>query len=763
MSQDFLELLNPSQKEAVIKENGAFVVLAGAGSGKTRVLIQRIIYLIRVRQIEPYKIMAVTFTNKAAQEMKKRLSETLTQEEIKDIWVGTFHGICNRLLRSEIKNINNKYSSNFVILDSQESQSLVKECVKSMNLDEKIYNPKRLQYLISELKSKSLEPSDFAKQEHNDPISRKLVEIYKLYQDKLELSNSLDFDDLLLLTLKLFKTNEERRNYYNQRFTHTLVDEFQDTNLVQYNLLKKLTLPDVKFASEQDEKLYWQDRSYCVVGDIDQSIYSWRGANYKLTLNFNKDYKLSEIIKLEENYRSHANILHVANAVIENNKQRIDKNLICTKGDGEKITKLEASDEVEEASFVAKEIKNYRAKNRYNYNQIAILYRTNAQSRALEESLMRSAIPYKLIGGTKFYERLEIKDILAYLRLTFNSSDSSALKRIINSPRRGIGASTLKQIDDKANSLNISLFSALEDMLDNEEFSSRSVQAIHKFAELIHEFKKQAQKTTIPELIRHILDKTGYLTALETSQDKEEAEGRIENIRELINVAEDFIEKSDDISLGTFLSEMALLGETDQLEETENKVTLMTVHASKGLEFSCVFVTGLEDGVFPHVRALQSKHEDDIEEERRLLYVAITRAEERLYLTHARYRRTWGMREYAEPSRFMTEIPEQYISNYYDTVKQDRGSIAQRRIIRPEDNTSNNNSSNSQLHTQTEKPRDLVAFTKGEIVNHKSFGRGEVLGILGTKQRKFYTIKFDTESFGKKMIAGENLQKVPAA
>lgn len=728
--------LNKEQKEAVLLDSGPFLVLAGAGSGKTRVLTQRIIDLIGRRHIEPFNILAVTFTNKAANEMKNRVQQHIEAEQSKSIWIGTFHGICNRLLRQEITSAHPSYTRNFVILDASESQAMIKDCIRTLNIDEKLYTPKKLQYAISGLKSQCLEPPDFEKQVH-DVYTQRVLEVYRAYQDKLAISNSLDFDDLLLLSLKLLKNNPDKRNYYHSRFKHILVDEFQDTNKVQYDFLKLLCTP------ANSSSIQWDDRSFCTVGDIDQSIYSWRGADYKLALNFQKDFPQAKVIKLENNYRSSQHILNAANSVIQNNKQRIEKNLICTKGNGKKITKLEAGDEIEESLFITKEIQ--KLKKDLSYNQMAVLYRTNAQSRVIEESLVRAKIPYKLIGGVKFYDRLEIKDILGYLRLIYNSHDTIALKRIINTPKRGIGASTIKQIEEQASKSHCSLFGALEDLLDSEDLSPRVTQSIHEFAGLINHLKTASKELEIPDLIRLILDKTSYLQILK-DQNTDEADARIDNIHELINVAEEFMDTSEEVSLEAFLTQIALVGESDNLVDSDNSVTLMTIHASKGLEFPCVFISGLEEGIFPHVRALQTSRADDIEEERRLLYVAITRAEDLLYITHARYRRLWGTREFAEASRFLIEIPTDCISNYFDNSSQSP------RTPQPVQQTTS--------QPRREPTPEVQLFLEGDIVQHRSFGVGVVVSILGSKNRKFYTVSFDNQEFGKKLLAGESLKKL---
>ena len=738
-SINVLENLNPQQVEAVKLQDGPFLVLAGAGSGKTKVLTHRIVHLIQEQKVAPYRILAVTFTNKAAREMKNRLGDLLSPADLSQVWIGTFHGICNRLLRAEIKYFELDgltWSRNFVIFDAADSLNLIKECLKNLNMDDKIYPPKALAFKISNLKSRAISCFDFVKQVQ-DQADLKLSEVYVKYQEKLCANNALDFDDLLLITLKLFQTNPERRQYYQERFKHILVDEFQDTNQTQYDLLKMLLFP-------MDNDIDWQGKSFCAVGDIDQSIYSWRGANYKLTLNLEKDFPGTQIIKLEYNYRSVDPILELANAVIQNNQQRLEKKLLGTKGQGEKINCFEAADEVEEANYLASEIKRLKNKG-INLNKMAILYRTNAQSRAIEEALIKSQIAYKLIGGTRFYDRAEIKDIVAYLRLIFNPQDSAALKRIINSPRRGIGPSTIAQIEEKAESFHISLYSALSDLLDSGNLSTRVTKAIHDFIELIDSLIKQQNQISTPDLLSTILESTGYLKALKES-DKEDAENRLDNIYELLAVAQQFAEESEDKSLEAFLAQLSLASDLDSLKEEEGSITLLTIHASKGLEYPYVFLTGLEEGIFPNARALNdvSRAGDELEEERRLLYVALTRAEQKLFLTYARNRRLWGQKEYAEPSRFIAEMPQNLLTGYWG------GSV--RRQATQTAKTNNTESSNNLTES---KPK----FAPGDQVRHKNFGLGYVTGLFGSKSQKFYAVEFENLD-GKKLLSGTSLHKV---
>jgi len=728
-----LSTLNPSQRDAVTRQDGPCLVLAGAGSGKTKVLTSRIAHLLLADQNAAGDILAVTFTNKAAKEMKSRLSKLAPHDLVRQIWIGTFHGVCHRLLRLEIENIDPERSRNFVILDTNESLSNLKECLKALNIDDKRYPPRQILSAISELKNKQITASSFASKASN-PNEMKLAQIYLKYQDNLKISNAFDFDDLLLYTVELLRQRSDRRAYYHQRFRHVLVDEFQDTNLVQYNILKYLTLP---VEGERD----WSGRSFSAVGDIDQSIYSWRGADYRLALNFSKDFPEASQIKLELNYRSSGNILSLANSLIENNTQRIPKTLHSTKDKGEKIYTLEAADEIEEGNFVAGEIKRQHLK----FSEAAVLYRTNVQSRAIEDAFLKAKIPYKVVGGVRFYDRVEIKDPLAYLRLVYNSKDATSLKRIINSPKRGIGASTLAQIEEKANSLEISLYDALSDLRDSGAFSPKLTNAVHEFIELIDDLSRLSQELSVPELLKKIVDRTNYLRALRESN-KEDKDDRIDNIYELLNVAQDFEDNSDDKTLEAFLEQVSLTSDLDELTGEDQKVTLMTVHAAKGLEFPCVFITGLEEGIFPHVRALNSNRRDDLEEERRLFYVAITRAQSRLYLTHARRRRLWGMREVTQGSRFWAELPTDELQNYWAAGEKTNAHSPRR------------SSSATSPKKQNPPPPD-ISFCVGQKVRHKNVGIGQIISILPGKKQSFYTVDFG-EGVGKKIFNGANLKLV---
>ena len=647
--ENLLENLNKEQKEAVQTVKGPLLILAGAGSGKTKVLTTRIAYLVR-QGVRPKDILAVTFTNKAAKEMKERLGNILGENTVKFMWVGTFHGICGRILRENIDNYNfqsgKRLDKNFSIYDETDSTAVIKQAIKKLNLDDKVYAPKLVKTVISNAKNKMQDAYTFATFAR-DFKSQKIASIYEEYENTLNNNNAIDFDDMLMLTVKLLEQNAQVREYYFNRFKHILVDEYQDTNLAQYRLVKMLYTNNLTEVPEE--------RSLCVVGDVDQSIYSWRGADYTIILNFQKDFKNTKVIKLEQNYRSTANILNVANAIIENNTERVDKVLYSNKGEGEKIDYYEAQDEADEANFIVSRIKQDSGG---DYNRFAILYRTNSQSRALEEACMAASVPYRIYGGLKFYDRKEIKDIIAYLKLIYNTDDSQSFRRIVNVPKRAIGDTTVKNLQDYADKFDISLFAAAERIDENNEIPPRTRSKIKDFAQLILKFKDVQKNYSLQEFVTLVIEKTGYLAELQ-AQNTPESEADIENLQELVNVAGEFVPEDSDNILGEFLQQVALVSDTDNLDNIANNVTLMTLHSAKGLEFPIVFLAGCDEGVFPHQRTFNVPSE--MEEERRLMYVGVTRAEEKLYLTSAKRRQMWGEYKYYNPSRFIEEIPRQLL------------------------------------------------------------------------------------------------------
>ena len=646
--ENILENLNREQLEAAKTTKGALLILAGAGSGKTRVLTSRIAYMIQNGAIAG-KILAVTFTNKAAKEMKERLSSILGENIVKYMWVGTFHSICGRILRQDIENYSfqsgKKLDKNFTIYDETDSLAIIKQAIKKLNMDDKIYQPKLVKAVISNSKNKMQDAYTFATFAR-DFKSQNIAKIYEYYENALNTNNAIDFDDMLMLCVKLLEQNPEVRKKYYDKFQHILVDEYQDTNQAQYQLVKAL------YTNLQPE--IPESRSLCVVGDVDQSIYSWRGADFRIIMNFQNDFPKAKLVKLEQNYRSTANILNAANAIIENNEERVDKVLYSQKGDGEKISLYEAQDEADEANYIVKSIRDTSD----NYNQFAILYRTNAQSRALEEALIASGIPYRIYGGLKFYDRKEIKDAIAYLKLIYNQDDSQSLRRIINVPKRAIGEATLKHLQEYADTQDISLFSAILNVDEISAIKSGTATKLKDFATLIMKLKEAQERYSLPEFLSLILEKSGYLKELQLSGTDED-ETRIENLQELVNVANEFEPEELDNTLGEFLAQVSLVSDIDGMDEIANNVTLMTLHASKGLEFPIVFLAGCDEGIFPSARCSNSLSE--LEEERRLMYVGVTRAETKLYLTTAKRRQMWGEYKYYSPSRFLEEIPSKLI------------------------------------------------------------------------------------------------------
>ncbi len=656
----FLQGLNEQQKEAVIEKNGSILVLAGAGSGKTKVLTSRIANLVK-SGISPNDILAVTFTNKAAKEMQARLSNYLGEDIVKRMWVGTFHNICGRILRRDLENYKTKdgrkWDNNYVIYDDTDAKTIIKNALKKLNIDEKSFEIKAVRSAISNAKNKMQDAYAYATLAR-DYYTQKISEIYYEYERQLALNNALDFDDMLMLAVNLLKENEEVRKKYSTRFQHILVDEFQDTNKAQYDLINYLYPSD----GSKDKT-----GSLCAVGDVDQSIYSWRGADFKIILNFQKDYIDTKLIKLEQNYRSTGTILEAANEVIKNNEERLEKNLYSNKGEGEKISLYEAQDDFGESRYIAKKIENLRVKK----DDIAILYRTNSQSRSIEEALMSYSIPYRIVGGLKFYDRKEIKDIIAYLKLIYNHNDSQALKRIINEPKRGLGDTTIQKLATWADERETSIYQALKYLDEIEEINAGTKAKLRNFYATIEAITAVQNNYSLSEFVSYVLEITGYSPSLR-QDDNIENQSRLENLDEFINVVKEFEE--DDLSLdaeddmgplGNFLSQVALVSDIDEADkekQDEQAVTLMTLHAAKGLEFPVVFMAGMEDGIFPHGRSIAfGVGHSELEEERRLMYVGITRAKEKLFLTHAKSRRVFGNYQTNPKSRFLDEIPNSLI------------------------------------------------------------------------------------------------------
>ena len=649
---NILEGLNREQKEAVLQNKGTVLVLAGAGCGKTKVLTTRIAHLVQ-SGVSPYEILAVTFTNKAAKEMVERLSKMVGEEKAKKMWIGTFHSISGRILRTDIQEYideNGKsYDNKFVIYDDTDSNAILKNALKICNLDEKIYQPKLLKTIISNAKNKMQDAYTFATRAR-DYRTEKYAQIYMEYQKQLLANNALDFDDMLVLAVKLLEKSQVVREKYFNRFKHILVDEFQDTNLCQYKMIKSI------YTNDKEEDEIPDEKSLCVVGDVDQSIYSWRGADYKIILNLQSTFKKTHLIKLEQNYRSAETILEAANSVIENNKQRISKNLYSNLGRGSKLSLYQANDEGDEALNIVREVKKLSLTKQLS--DMAVLYRTNSQSRAIEEACMANNIPYKVVGGLKFYDRKEIKDIIAYLKLIYNPSDSQSLKRIINVPKRSIGPATVDKLLQISDETDSKFMDILKDIEAYDDFSAGVKTKLTAFYNMINDFQNAFYKMDLPAFIGYVLDKSGYIQDIRENEDETTAEARIDNIQEFISVAKEFVPQDSDI-LGEFLSQVSLVSDIDSYVDETQALTLMTLHSAKGLEFDTVFLSGLEEGIFPHNRSLDNLTE--MEEERRLMYVGITRAKKYLYLSYAKRRKMWGDYKYYNPSRFISEIPQELL------------------------------------------------------------------------------------------------------
>jgi DNA helicase-2/ATP-dependent DNA helicase PcrA len=672
-----LEGLNPPQQEAVVHGSGPLLVLAGAGSGKTKVLTHRMAYLLQgnpaagLSPAWPSQILAVTFTNKAAKEIKARLANIVGPQQASELWMGTFHSVCVRLLRRDIIHYEGtngrRWKANFVIYDEAETLALIKGILKSMQLDEKLYPPRSLKSQFSNLKNQGIDAYQYGSNA-KDFKAERLSQLFEAYEAGLHENNALDFDDLLLLTLKLLRQQPELLANYHNHFRHILVDEFQDTNEVQYQLVSLLAGGTANPLARPEPSELWQQRTLTVVGDVDQSIYSWRGANFRIILNFQKEFKGAQLIKLEQNYRSTATILAAANHLIENNEERLPKTLLSTKGQGEPIECYEAMDERDEALYVVETLQRWAHQKGKTLSDCCMLYRTNVQSRALEELLIARGIPYTMIGGLKFYERREIKDVLAYLTVLFNPQDSYSVKRVLNVPRRGIGPKSIEAVETMARSKGISFFEGLCQAGPEGTLKGKALEGVQQFTSTLIRLKAYwEQGHLIDEVLLAIREWSGYDKALE-EDDPNDTENRIANLDELLSVARQFHDDSTANGqgvgeLGDFLAQLSLLSDLDQNEPDENKITLMTMHAAKGLEFPLVAIVGMEEGLFPHSRSLGQA--DQMEEERRLMYVGVTRAEERLLLSYARRRLVFGELKYGAPSRFLGELPRNLLSGSF--------------------------------------------------------------------------------------------------
>ncbi|WP_270583409.1 DNA helicase PcrA [Bacillus smithii] len=724
LTEKLLSGLNKEQQEAVKTTEGPLLIMAGAGSGKTRVLTHRIAYLMVEKAVNPYNILAITFTNKAAREMKERVGQ-LMGGAAEEVWISTFHSMCVRILRRDIDRIG--FNRNFTILDTTDQQSVIKGILKDKNLDPKKFDPRAILGTISSLKNELIDPESYSKQV-GSYYERIVSEVYEEYQKRLRKNQSLDFDDLIMTTIHLFQRVPDVLEYYQRKFQYIHVDEYQDTNRAQYLLVKLL-------AS--------RFQNLCVVGDSDQSIYRWRGADISNILSFEKDYPNARVILLEQNYRSTKRILQAANEVIKNNYNRKPKKLWTENPEGKKIVYFRAENEQAEAQFVAGKIKELVESGKRQLSDFAILYRTNAQSRVVEEVLMKSNIDYTIVGGIKFYDRKEIKDILAYLRLIANPEDDISLLRVINVPKRGIGSTSMDKIARYAQENDLSLFQALEEA-DFIGLSPKITKAVLEFRDLIKGYTQMQEYLSVTELVEEVLDKSGYRDMLKAEKTLD-AQSRLENIDEFLSVTKGFEENSEDKSLIAFLTDLALVADIDRLDEEDNNqqaVVLMTLHSAKGLEFPVVFLIGMEEGVFPHSRSLMD--EEEMEEERRLAYVGITRAEEELYLTNAQMRTLYGRTNLNPVSRFIQEIPEDLL---------DEVVVEKKPFTRFQSNPSTSSQKASIRPMAVSTGGEEIPWKVGDKAEHKKWGIGTVVSVKGEKENMELDIAFPSPTGVKRLLA----------
>ncbi|MFR0921600.1 MAG: DNA helicase PcrA [Clostridia bacterium] len=768
--QDILKGLNDKQYEAVVNTEGPCLVIAGAGSGKTKVLTHKIAYLIGEKQVKPWNILAITFTNKAANEMKERIGN-LVGDVAADIWMGTFHSICVRILRRFIDRIG--FDSSFIIFDTSDQRTLVKTCIKSIGLDDKMFTDRSVLSEISNAKNEMLEPEQYTVRANGDFRKEKIALVYEMYQKRLKENNAIDFDDIINYTIKILMENPDVLEYYSDKFHYVLVDEYQDTNKAQFTLVTML-------ASKNG--------NITVVGDNDQGIYSFRGADISNILNFERDFPGTKIIKLEQNYRCTGNILKAANAVIKNNEVTYKKELWTENEVGNLPAVYSANNEYDEGTYIAQQIEHLRREEYYKYSDFAILYRMNTQSRAIEEILRRESIPYKIIGGLKFYERKEIKDIISYLRLIQNPSDNLSLKRIINEPKRGIGKTSLDKIEELSNNTGIPMYEIIKNA---EQYGlNRVFLNSREFVNVIEELRTKKDDMKISDLIKETLKKSGYTKALE-NENTIEAENRIENLDEFLTVAIEFEDESADNKLSDFLEGITLSSDIDNMEETEENVTLMTLHSAKGLEFPVVFLVGMEEGIFPGYKSIGEPKE--LEEERRLCYVGITRAKEHLFLTCSKQRTIFGSTSCNQVSRFLREIPSDLLDGYDEALgekkessntfgdskyswtygSKDNGNIKTYKIDKNEpkvaaaSSNSNNNgfmfrTAESFLNNLTKKSSgssvDLSQYKAGVRIYHKKFGEGVISNVEPEGDDLKVDIQFDKVGHKRLMAKFANLE-----
>lgn len=738
---ELLNGMNPRQKEAVLHTDGPLLLMAGAGSGKTRVLTHRIAYLIEEKEVNPWNILAITFTNKAAKEMKERVNAILASGG-EDVWVSTFHSMCVRILRRDVDFIG--YNRNFTIIDSSEQLTLMKRILKELNIDPKKYDPRSILGTISQAKNSLQTPQDFAKMQgsYYEEIAAKC---YAAYQKELQYNQCMDFDDLIMNTIRLFEEHPDSLTYYQNKFHYIHVDEYQDTNHAQYTLVNLLA---------------GRFRNLCVVGDADQSIYGWRGADMQNILDFEKDYPDAAVILLEQNYRSTKNILSAANQVIENNSNRKPKNLWTENKEGNKITYYRADNERDETRFIVDRMQEEIRSNHRNYGDFAILYRTNAQSRVMEETLLKANIPYKMVGGHKFYDRKEIKDILAYLNVLVNPQDSFSFERIVNSPKRGIGPGSIEKLRSFASLHEWPLLEAAQNV-DLANIGGKAGQQLGAFGEMIQEVTQMIPYLTVTELTKEVLDRSGYLEDLKI-QNTLEAQARIENLEEFLTVTQEFDKQFEqqneedadapEEKLTVFLNDLALVSDIDNLEEDASQVTLMTLHAAKGLEFPVVFLIGLEEGVFPLSRALME--ESELEEERRLAYVGITRAEEALYLTNAFSRTLYGRTQYNRPSRFVEEIDQELLE-----IEGMRPTPKKTPVFAKKTAYSYKQPETAVVPSKSATGGENNSWKPGDKVKHKKWGLGTVVRVSGTSKDLELDVAFPSQGVKRLLAAFAPIEK----
>ncbi len=736
---NMLDKLNERQKEAVLATEGPVLVLAGAGSGKTTVLVNRIAYMISEKHIRPWNILAITFTNKAAREMKDRI-ERLLGDTAKDMWIGTFHSVCVRILRSCIDLLG--YRRDFVIYDTADTKTVMKECLRELDIDEKSFPVRNVLSIISNAKNDLMDAATFENVYKSDYRMSIIAKIYYRYQTKLRKNNAVDFDDIILNTVKILSENPDVLSKYQDKFQYILVDEYQDTNNSQYLLINLLAQAN---------------RNLCVVGDDDQSIYKFRGANIGNILNFEDDYSDVQKITLDQNYRSTQNILDAANSVISNNKGRMGKSLWTSNGNGNKVYVYTGTNEYDEARYIARQIKKHFDE-QGSFSDCAILYRTNAQSRVIEEMLMRESVPYKVLSGLRFYDRKEIKDIIAYLRVVYNPNDDVSLARIINEPKRKIGNATLEKARNIARKKETSLYDVISHADDYPEFKT-AIKKLLSFSEIIQSLIKLKDTVTIEDLTGRILNDTGYMPAL-VMEDTTESKTRIENLGEFISVITEF-EKNEETgnTLGEFLENISLVSDIDGYDENEDSAVLMTIHSAKGLEFPIVFLSGLEEGLFPGMRSMES--DDDIEEERRLCYVAITRAKEQLYITKTISRTIHGKTMPTTASRFFKEIPVEYLEDkttLQPKVAKVMQDLGVRNAAAPKKEVYMTKGFGSSV--KSSGSTEYSKFKAGDTVEHRTFGRGEILKATPCGNDCILEIQFESIGFKRLMAAFAKVKKI---